>query len=300
MQQDRHIALATATVFATGAFWGFYWLPVRILADAGLPGAWGTFAITLAATILLLPVVVRRWRGVSRSDLGGILSVAIGGAAFALYSVGFLYGRVAIIILLYFLTPVWSTLIARYVMGWETPRLRIFAIGAGLAGLALMLGAEGDLPLPTGAGEWMALVAGILWSIGTTGIAAKASLAPPEATFVFALAGCLTALSLAPFLEPFPRDIAAADLGHAAVLATATGLVWWCLSVAGLLWATARLEPARVGIILMVEVLVGAVSAAVLAGESLSPIELAGGALVLIGGVLEIWPVPRPRGPPTG
>ncbi len=49
----------------------------------------------------------------------------------------------------------------------------------------------------------------------------------------------------------------------------------------------------------MVEVLVGAVSAAVLAGESLSPIELAGGALVLIGGVLELWPVRGPGAPPT-
>jgi drug/metabolite transporter (DMT)-like permease len=61
--------------------------------------------------------------------------------------------------------------------------------------------------------------------------------------------------------------------------------------MAALMWAAARLEPARVGILLMAEVLIGTVSAAVLAGEALGAVELIGGALVLAAGVLEVWPV---------
>jgi drug/metabolite transporter (DMT)-like permease len=41
----------------------------------------------------------------------------------------------------------------------------------------------------------------------------------------------------------------------------------------------------------MIEVLIGGVSAALLAGEHLAPMEMAGGALVLIAAVLEVWPV---------
>mgnify|MGYP006994849489 CR=1 FL=1 len=56
------------------------------------------------------------------------------------------------------------------------------------------------------------------------------------------------------------------------------------------MWATLRLDPARVGILLMTEVVFGAVTAAILAGESLSTSEMVGGALVILCGLLEVWP----------
>lgn len=294
MRSDRSTHVASAIVIATGVFWGIYWLPVRSLADIGLTGAWGTAAITAAAMVLLLPLALYRWRAIARANPVAVASVALGGSAFALYSIGFVYGRVAIIILLWFLTPVWSTLIGRYLMGWPTPRMRILAIGLGLLGLAIMLGANGQAPVPRNAGEWMALLAGLLWSFATTGIRAKSALGPFEAAFVFALGATLTALALTPFLDPGPAATRIAGPGAALGLAFATGGVWWALSIASLMWATVRLEPARVGILLMTEVLVGAVSAAALAGERLHPFEIAGGALVLVAGVLEVWPV-RPK-----
>lgn len=295
MQQDRTTSVATAIVIGTGALWGFYWLPVRGLSQLGLAGAWGTLAITLAAMILLLPFVAIRRRGLGGTDPVALIFIALGGVAFALYSVGFVYGRVAIIILLYFLTPVWSTLIARFVMGWETPPLRILAILVGLAGLGLMLGADGDWPLPRGMGEWMALLAGVIWSIATTGIKARSDLAPVEATFVFACGAALAAGCLAPMLGAWPVIGTIGDLAKAAGLALLTGGFWWGLSIAALMWATVRLEPARVGILLMAEVLVGAASGALIADESLSLIEVAGGTLVLCAGILEVWPVKRGR-----
>jgi drug/metabolite transporter (DMT)-like permease len=298
-QRDaRTTLLATAIVVATGVLWGFYWLPVRALTGMGLPGALGTVAITLAAALILSPVALARWRRLRSADPVALVAVALGGVAFALYSVGFVYGRVAIIILLYFLTPVWSTLIGRYVMGWHTPRLRLLAIAVGLAGLATMLGAGGEAPLPQGTGEWMGLIAGVLWSVSTTGIRAKSDLGPPEAAFVFAVGATAAALALAPFLENRPDSLAAWREGRVIAVALATGTLWWVLSVAGLMWAAVRLEPARVGILLMIEVLVGAASAAILAGEHLSPIEILGGALVLGAGLIEVWPERRPRPAP--
>jgi drug/metabolite transporter (DMT)-like permease len=69
-----------------------------------------------------------------------------------------------------------------------------------------------------------------------------------------------------------------------------TGALWWALSIVGLLWATTKLEPARVGILMISEVLVSVASAALIAGEVLSPTELMGGTLVLVAGVLEFLP----------
>ncbi|MBT8408659.1 MAG: DMT family transporter [Alphaproteobacteria bacterium] len=291
MERDRTTFLATAIVVGTGALWGFYWLPVRRLAEISLPGAWGTLAIVAAAAILLAPAAYTNRRRLARASRLAIASVALGGAAFALYSIGFVYGRVAIIILLFFLTPVWSVVIGRYVMGWRTPRLRMLAIAIGIAGLAVMLGADGDFPLPRGTGEWLALASGMLWSLATTGIRAKSDLGAPEAAFVFALGAAAAALILAPVLEPWPGKAAVQSAGSAIALIFATGGLWWGLSMTALIWATARLEPARVGILLMTEVLVGALSAALLAGEYLGAMELIGGALVLLAGVLEVLPL---------
>jgi len=293
MTDDRITLLATSIVVGTGMLWGFYWMPVRGLDGLGLSGAWGTLAITAAGALALLPIVVLRRRTFRQFNPLALISVAVGGTAFALYSIGFIYGRVAIIILLFFLTPVWSTLIARYLMGWHTPRLRILAIGIGLAGLMIMLSAEGEVPVPRGIGEWMALSSGILWAIATTGIKAKSNLEPVEAAFVFVLGALAACIVLAPFLEPRPSGaISGQTLGLAAI----TGALWWGLSMVGLMWATVRLEPARVGILLMAEVLIGAVSAAVIAGEQLSGLEIIGGALVLCAGILEVWPIRRSTG----
>lgn len=290
MQNNQRTLLASAIVLITGGLWGFYWLPVRTLGDMGLPGAWGTVAITVATVILLLPFAIKAHRQLAQAPPIALISIAMGGAAFALYSIGFIYGRVAIIILLWFLSPVWSTLIGRYLMGWPTPRLRIVAIVLGLTGLALMLGAGGGLPLPRGAGEWMSLIAGILWSFSTTGMRTRSNIAALPSAFVFAAGAAITALALAPFLEPaptFPTHHAMSIAG----LAFLTGGLWWGLTLVGLMWATVRLEPARVSILLMTEVLVGAVSASIFANETLHSIEIVGGIIVLFAGLLEVLPV---------
>ncbi len=106
MQNDQTTMLATLIVVGTGAFWGFYWLPVRRVAELALPGAWGTLAIVATAMLLLTPFAVRRRQRLANADPLALASVALGGVAFVLYSVAFVYGQVAIVILLFFLTPV--------------------------------------------------------------------------------------------------------------------------------------------------------------------------------------------------
>ena len=136
----------------------------------------------------------------------------------------------------------------------------------------------------------MALVAGMLWALGTTGMRAKSTLGPMPATFVFAIGAALTACAVAPGFEPWPDTGASLPL---LLIALFTGALWWGVSLAALMWATLRLDPARVGILMQTEVLVGALSAALLAGEHLAPLEILGGALVVVAGLLEVLPVRR-------
>ncbi|MEX3014549.1 DMT family transporter [Gymnodinialimonas hymeniacidonis] len=293
MTRARERTVATLIVVAIGVLYGLYWLPVRQIAEMGLPGAWGTAAITLAGTALLIPRILRRPEELWQADPLALASVALGGAAFALYSIGFVYGHVAMIILLWFLTPVWSTLITRFILGWPTTKLRLWAIFTGLAGLFVMLGAGGQVPLPGNIGEWMALLAGMVWAVATTGIRTRPEMPPIAAGFVFTAGAALCSLAIAPFLASWPDFSAINNPAAMIPVAIGTGGLWWGFAMAALVWAAARLDPARVGILLMAEVLIGSATAAVWAGETLSSTQVVGGALVLVAGVLEVWPTRR-------
>jgi len=287
--------LASAIVLATGMFWGIYWLPVRAIADLGLDGAWGTGAITLAAVLFLLPFALTKKGALREANLVGVASVALGGGAFALYSIGFLYGKVALVVLLWFFSPVWSVLIAKYLLRWQVPKLRLIAIAVGLCGLFIMLGGDGGIPVPGSLGEWMAFIGGLLWALATAGMRLKSQLPPAPAALLFALGAAATSFLFAPFLEPVPR-VALSDLSTMVANVLLTGGLWWGASIAALMWATVRLDPARVRILLMTEVIFGAVTAAIFAGESLSPSEMIGGSLVVLCGLLEVWPTKAESG----
>lgn len=295
MDSKRTILLASLTVVGFGMLWGFYWLPLRQIDALGLSGPWGTVAIMVVAVLALLPWGWRGRRALLASHPMALASLVLGGCSLLFYSLGLLYGRVAIIVILFYLTPIWSTLIGRYLMGWPITGARVAALLAGVAGLVLMLGADGTVPLPRGLGEWLGLASGFFWAVASIGIKVKATAGPGESTFLFAVGALLGGLVLAPGLAPLPDLAGLAEPGKVGLWVVFTGALWWAGSIVCLLWATTKLEPARVGILMISEVLVSVASAALIAGEYLSFTELLGGTLVLVAGVLEFLPARKRR-----
>lgn len=135
----------------------------------------------------------------------------------------------------------------------------------------------------------MAFIGGLVWTFATVGMRLRSDVTPLPSAFLFALGATFTSLASALFLEPF-STIATSDLFAVAMTVLFTGGLWWVLSIAALMWAAMRLAPARLGILLMTEVVFGAATAAMFAGEGLSASELTGGALVILSGLLEVWP----------
>lgn len=295
MSDARTIFQASLIVVGFGVLWGLYWLPLRQIDAMGLAGPWGTVAIIVVSALALLPWGWRGRRALLASHPMALASLILGGCSLLFYSLGLLYGRVAIIVILFYLTPVWSTLIGRYLLGWPITRARLSALLVGLVGLVLMLGADGEVPVPRGLGEWLGLASGFCWAVASIGIKVKATAGAGESAFLFAIGALLGGLILSPMLAPLPDLSALAAPGRVALWVIVTGAIWWAVSIVGLLWATTKLEPARVGILLMSEVLVSVISATLLAGELITLPELIGGLLVLIAGVLEFLPDRKAR-----
>jgi len=285
----RRTRLAAAGILFAGALWGVYWYPVRRIEALQLGGVWGSLIIAATACVVLSPWALAQRRRLARSSALGLASVTLGGAAFMLYSIGLVHGQVAVVILLFYLTPVWSTLIERLWWRWPLTGRRVAVILVGLVGLGLVLGANGS-PLPHGIGDWLGLASGLMWAVASSGMRSHNTLGPGEGSFLFAIGALVTAVLLAPFLSPWPGLPSMETGWRVAGWILAAAILWWSASLALVVWAAGHLPPARLGILMMSEVLVGVFSAALFANESLAWLQGLGAALVITAAILEVMP----------
>jgi drug/metabolite transporter (DMT)-like permease len=283
MLTARAARLPATAVALSAALWGLWWLPLRALADAGLTGAAVNAALYGIATAVLLPLFWRRRR---RLAAGGVLLLGAGtlfGAALVSWNLALILGEVVRVTLLFYLAPVWATLLAVTMLGDRIGSVRVLSIALGLAGAVVLLGFAGGLPLPRSAGDWLGLTAGVLFALSVALVRKGEAIAGLEQTMVSFAAAALLSLAL---LTVTPHQSAGV---HALVLAwAALAALAWLLPVTWLLlWGARFLEPGRVSLLLLLEVAVAAISAALLAAEPFGPREAVGCLLILAAGALE-------------
>ncbi len=285
---DRRPDLLPSVVVALiGVSWGVFWLPMRLLDKIGLGGAWASLAVFATALVLLLPVIIVRRRRLVAGGTSLLITGMITGAAFALYATALVLTEIVYTILLFYLTPVWSTLLGRILLGEKITRGRLLALILGIAGLFVILGFDQGLPLPRNIGDWMALLSGIAWAYGSLRVYRSESASAWETTSAFFAGGLLVTLVavLIPIgvTAPSSESLVAATPWLFLLVA-----VYLVPSMLLLLWAASRLSPGRVGLLLMGEVVVGVISAALLTDEPFGGRELIGTILIVSAGVIEV------------
>ncbi|WP_299190833.1 DMT family transporter [uncultured Litoreibacter sp.] len=267
-----------------GALWGVLWIPFRMMAERGVDGAWGGFFTYVVMAVVLAPLLWHRggaWRGEWRMTvLGGLFT----GTAFSLYAISLNHTEVVRVLLLFYVTPVWSTLIGVAFLGERATLSRIAALALGLGGLMVVFGVGARFPLPENFGDWLALFSGFCWSVGSVFLfsARVSRVLQQMSAFV---AGALAVSAAAIWLGVAAAPVAALGLAWPVVLLTAA------LALPAIfltLWPANLLSPARLGVLLMSEVLVGVATAAWLAGEPFGPREMIGTALIIAAGLVEV------------
>jgi drug/metabolite transporter (DMT)-like permease len=262
-------------ILVSTVLWGTLWIPLRHLNAAGLGGPWAPAAGFILPLVVLLPFGLVRWRvilagGWPLAQAGFLMATCI-----ALYAEALLRGYVARVILLFYLTPVWSTLLAWMLLGDLITRARIVTVVLGLAGMFIVFGVGNGLPVPCTAAEWMGLLSGFCWGWAMVSLRRVAHAAEFDKVFVqFLFVGVLfLLLTLVPGGRPWLLPRPDVFLGSASWLLL-FGLVW----MPAVLWLTmfggSRLDPGRVAVLLMLEVVIGLVSAALLTDEPFTRREL--------------------------
>ena len=148
-----------------GAVWGLFWIPLRALEEAAINGLWITVVYFLIPTICLIPVVLLRWQHVKKGGISLQLTTMLSGGALLLYSSSIVYTDVVRAMLLFYLTPIWATILARIFLGDLITPSRVIAMVLAILGMLTIFGLGARFPIPQNIGDWLGIGSGFLWAV---------------------------------------------------------------------------------------------------------------------------------------
>lgn len=284
MRQQTTELAATIAVAFVAATWGCWWIFLRLIEAAGITPGW-TLALVYGGTaVLLLPLTVYRHRH-WRPMLPAVIAVGVAySLPLAFWSHAVIHGNVIRVTLLFYLTPVWGTLVAVFLFGERLTLLRVAAIAFGLAGAVAVMGFEGGLPVPNTRHEWMSLAAGILFALAAAASRRWPLVSGYDSSFPLFLSGGLLGVIFAALFggEAVPGLGAAVRV---LPLAAGLALVFAIPSQFLLFWAATRLDPGRVSTLILFDVLATTVSASILTDDPFGWREIAGCLFILAAGI---------------
>lgn len=288
---DRPLLIwPTLAVAVSGALWGLFWMPARMFEAGGISGMWLNVSLFTLATLATLPLAWVKRAEIMQITKPQIVTGILMSTAFTAYTLSLLLTTVVNSVLMFYLTPVWSSLLGVLIFGERIGPARILALVLGIGGLLAILDVTAGIPLPRNAGDWLALLGGLSWAIGSL---RSYRLPQPSITtiaFCFTLTGTIVSLSLvlalpASVIGPVP-SMAAVQIWLPGI--AAISMLLFVPSNFLLMWGTQQLPAPRVGILLMTEVVAAVASAALWSGEPFGLPQALGFCLIIGAGVAEV------------
>ncbi|WP_218151383.1 DMT family transporter [Celeribacter neptunius] len=281
-------------VALSGLAWGLFWLPLRALDDAGISGVWAVALFYILPMILLLPVIFWRRRQIARGGWPLHLAGLFAGLALVLYAGALVFTDVVRALLFYYLTPIWSTILARLAIGERITGRRWGTIGLGLLGLLMILRIDSGFGTTLNTGDVMGLAAGVIWAIAAVVMNGSSDGNGLDFTLSYFVWGSVMALALT--MLPLAGAQAAPDweaTRHVLPWISPVVLVLVIPPALAIMWGATVLSPGLLAILFMTEISAGTVTAALWADEPFGIREASGVVLIATAGiwepVLSLW-----------
>tara|TARA_B100001559_G_scaffold39819_1_gene29636 strand:- start:153 stop:1043 length:891 start_codon:yes stop_codon:yes gene_type:complete len=295
MRHPHHFKIAIALAISAGA-WGIYWLPQRILEEGGLTGGWGTIAQMIIGVILLLPIAI--WRKVKGKTTGleiPLTGFLIGGG-FICYALSFLLTDVVRALILFYMTPIWTTIFEILFLKKRPGLERVLTLSLALGGLWIVFSKQTIIPLPENSGDWLALAGGALFSAGLVRLELIKTDGVFPIIFSFFFFGSIfnivAGFLLKEYLGPVPPIEAFVSMALFLIIISVfyfipTGIV--------IFWSPSKLGAGLCSILFLSEIVVGVITSSILTNEPFGWREITGSSLIVIGGVLAVVLAPNKK-----
>ena len=281
----RKNTLAAGALVVNAFVWGVSWWPFRQLQGYGLHPLWATSLIYLAITAGVLALRFKAWR-----DLAACPPLCLMGIAAGLTNVGFNWavtvGDVVRVVLLFYLMPAWSVLVAWLLLAEKPTFASLFRLLLAMAGVLVVLKTpDSPWPLPHGAADWLAIAGG--FSFAVTNCLLRKYGETPGSARMLAMFGGSGALALTAALALWLLGMLPAPALQAAGWPVLLGLgLAFIASNTALQYGAAQLAAATTAIVMLTEILFASVSSAVLGAAEFTPRILVGGGLIVLAAVL--------------
>ena len=286
----RNINPNFAIILST-LLWGTWWFPLRLLNESANNNAIPLTLSFLIAGLFLLCFSLKNVHLLSKRNIVlTLVAATMGAAAMCLYNEGLLRGNVARILIFFYLTAVWSTIIEITFLKVPLTVSRSLSITAGFIGLFIITGLDKGNFLPNSLADIFGILSGLLWSICASLIRVNKELDVNFGTSIFILMGGIFVLlaTLLPdgqIISGFNSQI----LFQTYLIILAFAFIWLLPGYWLITYGQDQVDPGRAGILLMFEVVIGIISAYLIANELISIRELLGALFILSAPLVELY-----------
>ena len=269
--------------------WGVIWYPYRLLAEAGVSGVVSSFYTYGIAIILGALLFAKNWRGVFDLPKSVIwLGIAAGWTNLS-YVLAVIDGEVMRVMLLFYLSPLWTLILAHFWLKETISKTGFISIGISMLGAYIMLadpfsGNSSFLPLPQNKSEWLALTAGIGFSL-TNVITRKSIHLSLAAKSMLVWVGVV---SMALLVMPIFGSKFLAPSHFALNNWFLMGLTALLLMAATIFvqYGVTQIAAARASVLFLFELIVAAIASYYLANEAMMINEWIGGSFIIAAGLM--------------
>lgn len=282
--------LAPYALLLNAFIWGVSWWPFRALQAQGLHPLWSTALIYTVSLICLLAVRPQAWRGFTTQPLLWLLLIAAGGTNVS-FNWAVTVGDVVRVVLLFYLMPAWSVLLAWPLLGEKPTWTRLLRLTLAMAGVAVVLKtADTPWPVPESLPDWLALTGGFCFALVNI-LLRKMNTVPADSRILAMFAGgafLATGTALAGMAQgavDAPVMLAGSGMLVAAAISAA-----FLVGNLALQYGATRLPAHTTALIMLSEVVFASVSSVVLGASHLTTRICIGGALILAAAAWSAWP----------
>ena len=270
--------LPVFSLLFSATLWGVLWYPLRLLEGQGLTGLWVTLLSYGAALFVGLLFFLSRRYPFQPSWALFLLACASGWCNTA-FILAILEGNIVRVLLLFYLAPLWTVIFGVLLLNETLSRFSRLTLLSAMCGALIMLwDSEAGMPWPKDVSDWLAISSGLAFALANV-LVRKMQDVMVWVKSIAAWGGVVMLAGVLLLIQQQPLPVVETRVLFYALLLGGAALVFMTLA---LTYGVTHMPAHRSAVILLFELVAGAVSAQLLTDEVVRINEWIGGALIII------------------